>query len=300
MAIVTITDHDSIDGCLELPSAFRRQRHPDRRRGVVQVPEGNIAVHLAVYGMTEALHRNLQPLRRNVFDAIACLREANVFFALNHLLHFYRGQVPLETYLRLVPLVPASKCATDDDAGAQSPDRAAPRAMPGARRRRGQRCAHAAPGRPHVDHGPRSNRGGVSGQPARRAGAARGTPWRRTAVAGDAYGVVARYCASVLGWGPRDHQGWHRSLARVYRASLPFQFLPALMPAVVKRREARRSRRRSNARCMGLPRAIRDVDGTGVMSGRVAITGIGLVTAIGLSRDETWTNLYVGPAASGR
>ena len=30
------------------------------------------------------------------------------------------------------------------------------------------------------------------------------------------------------------------------------------------------------------------------MSGRVAITGIGLVTAIGLSRDETWTNLIRG------
>ena len=65
--IVTITDHDSIDGCLEL-----RERFPDAddilagEEVSCRMPEGDIDVHLAVYGMTEALHRNLQPLRRNV------------------------------------------------------------------------------------------------------------------------------------------------------------------------------------------------------------------------------------------
>ena len=55
------------------------------------LPDDRIEVHLAVYGMTEALHRELQPLRANVFDVAALLRERDVFFALNHLLHFYRG-----------------------------------------------------------------------------------------------------------------------------------------------------------------------------------------------------------------
>ena len=67
----------------------------------------DIQVHLGVYGMTEALHREIQPLRRNVFDVIACLRSAGVFFSLNHLLHFYRGQTPLADYLRLLDEVPA-------------------------------------------------------------------------------------------------------------------------------------------------------------------------------------------------
>jgi hypothetical protein len=57
--------------------------------------------------MTEALHRDLQPLRRNVFEVTACLREAGVFFALNHLLLFYRGQTRLESYLQLLHEVPA-------------------------------------------------------------------------------------------------------------------------------------------------------------------------------------------------
>src|SRR5207247_11258224 len=72
-----------------------------------RLPDGNLDVHLAVYGMTEALHRDLQPLRGNVFDAIARLRQADVLFALNHLLHFYRGQIPLDRYLRLLDEVPA-------------------------------------------------------------------------------------------------------------------------------------------------------------------------------------------------
>ena len=61
-----------------------------------RLPDGDVEGALGVYGMTEALHRELQPLRRNVFEVTACLREAGVFFALNHLLHFYRGQTPLD------------------------------------------------------------------------------------------------------------------------------------------------------------------------------------------------------------
>ena len=63
--------------------------------------------------MTEALHRELQPLRGNVFDVTARLREAGVFFALNHLLHFYRGQMPLD----------ALPAAARRGAGARGPKR---------------------------------------------------------------------------------------------------------------------------------------------------------------------------------
>ena len=108
MDLVTITDHDSIDGCLELLN-----RYPDLENFVIgeevscRFPDGDIEVHLGVYGTTEALHRELQPLRGNVFDVIACLRAHDVFFTLNHLLHFYRGQAPLASYLRLALEVPA-------------------------------------------------------------------------------------------------------------------------------------------------------------------------------------------------
>ncbi len=104
----TITDHDSIEGCLEF-----LDRHPEAHDFFVseevscRYPGTDIEVHFGVYGTTEALHAALQPLRGNVFDVAAALREAGVFFTLNHLLHFYRGQIPLASYLRLLAEVPA-------------------------------------------------------------------------------------------------------------------------------------------------------------------------------------------------
>ena len=108
MDVVTITDHDAIDGWRELMDA--RPDADDIFPGEevsCRLPDGDIEVHLGVYGMTERLHAEIQPLRRNVFDVMARLRESGTFFALNHLLHFYRGQVPLDTYLRLLSAVPA-------------------------------------------------------------------------------------------------------------------------------------------------------------------------------------------------
>ena len=108
MDLVAFTDHDSIDGALELLND-----RPDLADVIIgeevscRFPDDDVDVHLAVYGMTESLHRDLQPLRRNVFDAAAMLREAGVFFSLNHLLHFYRGQIPLDRYLRILDEVPA-------------------------------------------------------------------------------------------------------------------------------------------------------------------------------------------------
>ena len=156
MDLVTITDHDSIDGCLEL-----LDRCPDLEDFIIgeevscRFPDGDIEVHLGVYGMTEALHRELQPLRGNVFDVIACLRAHDVFFALNHLLHFYRGQAPLASYLRLALEVPALEARN----GAMLPEhntlieQYARAVSPGRGRRRRQRRAHAAADRPHVDGG---------------------------------------------------------------------------------------------------------------------------------------------------
>src|SRR4029077_328872 len=59
-------------------------------------------------------------------------------------------------------------------------------------------------------------------------------------------------------------------------------------------RAADRRRRRRDPPGLARPRASRAARGTRAMRARVAITGIGLVTAIGTSRDETWANLVRG------
>ncbi len=251
MDFVTITDHDSIDGCLEY-----LDRHPDARDFIIgeevscRMPDGDIEVHIGVYGTNEVLHRELQPLRGNVFEATALLRERGVFFVFNHLLHFYRGQVPLSTYLRLLVDVPALEArngtmlAAHNQLIEQIAEAPAALHVPPAARRWtcvGGSDAHTlrrigttwteapgetpeafltslAAGRSHV-----GGRHGGAGP-----------------VIGDVYGVIGRYVGSLLGVGPQDHGILARPLCLAFSAgSLPFQFIPALIALSTVRRQSR-------------------------------------------------------------
>jgi predicted metal-dependent phosphoesterase TrpH len=249
MDLVAITDHDTIDGALEL-----LDRLPNAQDVIVgeevscRLPDGNVNIHLGVYGMTEALHRELQPLRRNVFDVTACLRQAGVFFALNHPLLFYRGQTPLESYLRLLHEVPAVEARNGamlrshnlliEDMARRWESASNGGSQLGVV---GGSDAHTlrrigltwteAPGRNREEFlaSLKNGRGRAGG----RHGAA-------TAVAGDTYGVIRRYVASLAGFGPPDHGRWHRAGCMAFvAASLPFQFLPLAIALVVKARETR-------------------------------------------------------------
>ena len=244
MDLVAVTDHDSIDGALELAASVE---HPD----TVIIGEEvscwyrGIQVHLGVYGMTEALHRDVQPVRGNASDVIACLRSAGVLFSLNHLLHFYRGQAPLADYLRLVEEVPALEARN----GAMLPVHnllieamVSRRAAGGESRlsaiggsdahtlRRVGRTWTEAPGR---------NREEFLDSLARGLGRPGGDHGTASTVAGDAYGVIGSYMASLAGIGPRDHAGWHRAGCVAFSAvSLPFQFVPMALALAGKRAEA--------------------------------------------------------------
>jgi len=256
MDLVTITDHDSIGGCLEY-----LDRNPSSRDFFIseemscRLPQGDVEVHLGIYGLDERLHRELQPLRRDVYEVAARLREAGVFFALNHLLHFYRGQLPLDAYLRLLDEVPGLEARNGTMLPAHNAlvERIASQrsgvsrfAMVGGSdahtlRRVGRTWTEATP----VD----DNAGGdeisafltsLRERRARPAGAHGGT----ASVAGDAYGVIARYCASLLGAGPRDHRALRRTGCLAFSlVTLPAQFLPLVIVASGKRREAQEVQR---------------------------------------------------------
>jgi predicted metal-dependent phosphoesterase TrpH len=247
MDLVAITDHDSIDGALELL---------DSRPGATDViigeevsctlPVGDIAVHLGVYGMTESLHREVQALRRNVFDVTALLREANVFCSLNHLLHFYRGQIPFDQYLRLLDEVPALEVRNGTMLAAHNTlvelmarqRAAAPVSRFGmvagsdahTLRRVGLTWT-MAPGRTREDF-LLSLRQGLG-----RPGGLHGTA---ATVAGDAYGVIGRYLGSLAGYGPRDLTPLRRAACLAFAGvTLPFQFMPVALALAGKARERR-------------------------------------------------------------
>jgi predicted metal-dependent phosphoesterase TrpH len=249
MDLVAFTDHDSIEGGLELLND-----RPDLTDVIIgeevscRFPDDDIQVHLAVYGMTEALHRDLQPLRRNVFEAAARLRSEGVFFTLNHLMHFYRGQIPLDRYLRILDEVPALEIRNGtmladhnrliEQIAMHVPAAASPTGRFGIAagsdahtlRRVGTTWTEA-PGVTRDDFIESLRRG---------AGAAGGAHGRTSTIAGDAYGVIGSYIAALGGFGPRDLRPLrHAACLGFVAVSLPFQFTPALLAAISKSGERR-------------------------------------------------------------
>ena len=249
MDIVTITDHDSIDGCLEFLS-----KHPETPDFVIGeeitcwmpgTGSAPIEVHIAAYGMTERAHREIQPLRDNVFEVIAYLREANIFYVLNHLFHFYRGQMPIARYLELLDEVPALETRNGAMLAAHN------RLIEAIVAARGTR--HAAVGGSDAHTLRRIGRTWTSVPAATREefltnlaagrGIVGGDEGGTFALAADIYGVIGQYWLSLVGLQRGDISAPRRALGLGFSAvSAPFEFIPLLIATIQKRGESRRVR----------------------------------------------------------
>jgi len=72
MDYITITDHNTIDGVLEIahyPEVFISAEY------TVFVPEEKISIHVLVYGIDEHIHEDLMKLRDNVYDFVCYLKK---------------------------------------------------------------------------------------------------------------------------------------------------------------------------------------------------------------------------------
>jgi len=86
MDFVTITDHDTIDGCKALLD--RRGEPADFIFGeevTTRLPEDGTIVHVNVFDIDEAQHAEIQRLRGNIHELVAYLRQIDKLFVLNHL-----------------------------------------------------------------------------------------------------------------------------------------------------------------------------------------------------------------------
>jgi hypothetical protein len=247
MDVVTITDHDSVGGCLEF-----LDRHPDADDFFIseeiecRFPGLPLKAHVGAYGIDERIHREIQPLRGNVHEVAAYLRQQGVVFALNHLFFFFNRQMPLEEYLRAVlSLFPAFEARN----GAMLPshnilieDILRERGGPTRPVLLGGSDAHTlgslgttyteARGR-NRDEFLQSLRAGDTRVGGRHGGVLR--------VAREIYGVVFRYWASLVGIGRQELPWPRRTLGLVFSAvSLPAEFVPLLVAVAHKRRERAR------------------------------------------------------------
>jgi predicted metal-dependent phosphoesterase TrpH len=101
MDFVAITDHESIDGCLALLDA-RPELEPEIIVGEeveARFPDTGQWVHVNVFGLDEATHREVQRLRPNVLDLVGYLRQRRLLHVLNHPFLSYRFQKRPRAYV---------------------------------------------------------------------------------------------------------------------------------------------------------------------------------------------------------
>jgi predicted metal-dependent phosphoesterase TrpH len=91
MDYVTLTDHDSIEGCLYLLN-----KHPDLDDFFISeevetwFPDTRQRIHVNVFGIDERQHAEIQRRRENIYDLHAYLREENILASANHMFQNYR------------------------------------------------------------------------------------------------------------------------------------------------------------------------------------------------------------------
>ncbi|MBS3779283.1 MAG: glycosyltransferase family 1 protein [Desulfovermiculus sp.] len=101
MDLVTITDHDTIDGNLEiahLPDTFISEEV------TASFPGDGCNVHVLVYDINEKQHDEISRLRENVFELVRYVQAENIFHALAHPMYSVDGGLKVEHFQQLLLL----------------------------------------------------------------------------------------------------------------------------------------------------------------------------------------------------
>lgn len=93
MTLVTITDHNRIDGALEiahLPDTFLSEEI------TTYFPEDHCKVHVLAWNITEAQHQDIQKARENIFDLTAYLKKSEITHAVAHPMYGVNDRLTIE------------------------------------------------------------------------------------------------------------------------------------------------------------------------------------------------------------
>ena len=100
MDFVTLTDHDSIDGCLYLLNQY-----PDLTDFFISeevetwFPDTRQRIHVNVFDITERQHAEICRLRANIYDLHAYLKQESILASANHMFQNYRMRNSPRQYL---------------------------------------------------------------------------------------------------------------------------------------------------------------------------------------------------------
>src|SRR5213595_911278 len=87
---VTITDHDTIEGCLQiadLPRTFISEQI------TTYFPHDSCKLHILVWGISEQQHHDIESVRENIFDLQRYLQRARIAHAVAHPLYSVNGKL---------------------------------------------------------------------------------------------------------------------------------------------------------------------------------------------------------------
>ncbi len=101
MDFVTITDHDTIDGCLEirdLPNTFISEQV------TTYFPPDPCKIHILVWGVTEKQHDDIVIIRDNIFALQRYLQSGKIAHAVAHPLYSINGKLEASHLERLILL----------------------------------------------------------------------------------------------------------------------------------------------------------------------------------------------------
>src|SRR6266513_230602 len=101
MDYATITDHDTIEGCLQiahLPRTFVSEQI------TTYFPQDPCKLHILVWGISEQQHRDIEGLRDNIFELQRYLQTAQIAHAVAHPLYSINGKLEASHLERLILL----------------------------------------------------------------------------------------------------------------------------------------------------------------------------------------------------
>jgi glycosyltransferase involved in cell wall biosynthesis len=103
MDLVTITDHNTIDGVLELRARYGR----DILMGVeatTYFPEDGCKIHVLIYGFSEGQFAEINRARASIYDLRDYLRRENLAHSLAHATYALNGKLAFENLEKLILL----------------------------------------------------------------------------------------------------------------------------------------------------------------------------------------------------
>lgn len=90
MDYVTITDHDTIEGCLQIVD---RPRTFISEQVTTYFPADACKLHILVWGISENQHREIDAIRHNIFELQRYLQTSQIAHAVAHPLYSINGQL---------------------------------------------------------------------------------------------------------------------------------------------------------------------------------------------------------------